>query len=80
MHDGVATRDVDVELIERVAAELLEVLLDFDLDIVTREIMPQRVAVRPELLADRREENLHRHARARKKRWALVPWGARRGK
>jgi hypothetical protein len=38
MNHGVAMRDVDVELVERVAAEVLEVLLHLHFDIVPREI------------------------------------------
>ena len=38
MHDRVAMGDVDVELVERVAAEVLEVLLYLNRDIVPTEI------------------------------------------
>jgi hypothetical protein len=34
MYNRIATPDVLIELVERVAAKVLEVLLDFDLDIV----------------------------------------------
>ncbi len=37
MHHGVAIRDIDIELVERVAAKVLEVLLHLHFDIVPRE-------------------------------------------
>ena len=38
MHHGVAMGDIDIELVERVAAKVLEVLLYLHLDIVPRKI------------------------------------------
>ncbi len=52
MHDRFALRDVVFEHMQRVAAERLEVLLDFDLDVRPSQRVAERVAVGPELVRD----------------------------
>ena len=64
MHHGVAMRDIDVELVERVAAEVLEVLLHLHFDIVPRQVRSQLIAIGAELIRNGREKNLRRHDRA----------------
>jgi hypothetical protein len=61
MHHGVAIRDIDIELVERVAAKVLEVLLHLHFDIVPREVGAQLFAISAELIRNGREKNLHRH-------------------
>ena len=55
--------DIDVELVERVAAEVFEVLLHLHFDIVPREVGAQLIAIGAELIRNGREKNLHRHDR-----------------
>ena len=62
MHDGVAMGDVGIELVERIAAEVLEILLHLHRDIVTRQIMDQQIAIRPELAGNGREKDADCHA------------------
>jgi hypothetical protein len=64
MHHGVAVRDIDIELVERVAAEVLEVLLHLLFDIVPRQVRSQLIAIGAELIRNGREKNLRRHERA----------------
>ena len=45
MHDSVAMGDVDVELVQRNAAEVLEVLLHLHRDIMPRQIMDEQLTV-----------------------------------
>ena len=66
MHDGVAMGDVDVELVERVAAEVLEVLLHLHCDIVPREVMDELIAIGAELVGNGRNQCVFRHS-ARKR-------------
>ena len=68
MHDAIAMRDIDVELVERVAAEVLEVLLHLHFDVVPREVGAELIAIGAELVGDRRQKDLHRfrHGRARR--------------
>ena len=61
MHDGVAMGDVDIELVERVAAEVLEILLHLHFDIVPREVGAKLIAIGTELVGNSREKNLDRH-------------------
>jgi hypothetical protein len=62
MHHRVATRDIDVELVERVAAEVLEILLHLHGDVGTRQIVDEFVSVGPELVGNRRKKDADRHA------------------
>jgi hypothetical protein len=64
MRHGVTVGDIDIELIECVAAEVLEVLLHLHLDIVPRQIRSQLIAIDAELIRNGREKNLRRHERA----------------
>jgi hypothetical protein len=50
MHNRVTVLDVDIELVERVAAESLEIFLDFHLDIMPCQIGTQLIAVSAELV------------------------------
>jgi hypothetical protein len=50
MHDGVATRDVEIDLVQRDAAMVLEVLLDLHLDVVARQVTAEQVAIVAELI------------------------------
>jgi hypothetical protein len=65
MHDRVAMGDVDVELVERIAAEILEVLLHLHGDIVPRQIAAQLIPVNPELVGNSRKKDADRHAARR---------------
>jgi hypothetical protein len=59
MNHGVAIGDIDVELVERVAAEVLEILLHLHFDIVPREISAELIAIDAKLVGNGREKNLH---------------------
>ena len=61
MHNRVAMGDIDVELVECVAAEVLEVLLHLYRDIVPREVMDELIAVGVELVGNGRKKNADRH-------------------
>src|SRR6516164_9522249 len=61
VHHRVAMGDVDVELVERVAAETLEVLLNLHLDIMPRQVAAQLITVEAKLVGDRREKDADRH-------------------
>ena len=63
MHDGVAMADIDVQLVQRVAAKALEVLLDFDLDVVALQVAREFVAVEAKFVRDGGQEDGDRHAR-----------------
>jgi hypothetical protein len=63
MHHGVAMGDVDIELVERVAAEVSEILLHLHFDIVPREVGAKLVAMGAEFVGNSREKNLDRHRR-----------------
>ena len=63
MHHGVAMGDIDIELVERVAAEILEILLHLHFDIVPREVGAQLVAIEAEFVGNSREKDLDRHRR-----------------
>jgi hypothetical protein len=58
MHHGVATGDIDVKLVERAAALVLEVLLHLHFDIGTREVGAQLIAIGAEFIRNGREKNL----------------------
>jgi hypothetical protein len=58
MHHGVAMGDVDIELVERVAAEVLEILLHLYFDVVPREVGAELVAIGAEFVGNSREKNL----------------------
>jgi hypothetical protein len=45
MHDRVAMGDIDVELVEHIAAEVVEVLLHLHRDIMPRQIMDEQITV-----------------------------------
>jgi len=45
MHNSVAVGDVDVELVERIAAEVLEVLLDLHRDVLPREVAVELIPI-----------------------------------
>ena len=53
MHDSVAMGDIDIELIERVAAEVLEILLHLHMDIVPFEIGAQQIAIGAKFIRNR---------------------------
>ena len=55
MHHRVTVRDIDIELVQRVAAKRLEILLNLHLDIMPCQIGTQLVAISPELVRNRRE-------------------------
>jgi hypothetical protein len=61
VHDRVASLDVEVELVERDAAVVLEILLDLHLHIVAREIVAKLIAVIAKFIRHRGQENPHRH-------------------
>jgi hypothetical protein len=61
VHHGIAMPDIDIELVERVAAEVFEVLLHLYFDIVPRQVRSQVIAIGAELIRNGREKNLHRH-------------------
>ena len=61
MDDRIAGADVEIELVERDAAVILEVLLDFDLDVVAREVAAKLIAIRAELVGNGGEENPNGH-------------------
>jgi hypothetical protein len=63
IHYRVAVTDVGIELVERVAAERLEILLNLHLDIVPRQIETQLVAISAEFIGNRRKKDADRHAR-----------------
>ena len=63
MHHRIAVRDIGVELVERVAAEVLEALLDLHRDVVPRQVAFELDAVSAELVRHRRQEDADRHAR-----------------
>ena len=64
VNHGVAIVDVRIELIERVAAEILEIILDFHRDVVPREIAIQLFAVSKELVGNGRKEDAYWHGAA----------------
>ena len=71
MHDDVAALDIIFEHGERVAAPRLEVFLDFDFDIRSRQRTAQRVAIIAEFVRYTREKELDvRHSPPP----ALWPW------
>ena len=72
MHHSVAIGDVDVELVERIAAEVLEVLLHLHRDIVTRQILDQEVKIGPELARNRRKKDADRRSALA----AILPQGS----
>jgi hypothetical protein len=45
MHHRVAVLDIDIELVEYAAAEVLEVLLHLHFDIVPRQVRSQLIAI-----------------------------------
>jgi hypothetical protein len=61
--DRIAGANVEVELVERDAAVVFEVLLDLDLDVVAREVTAKLIAIRAELVGNGREDNPNGHAR-----------------
>ena len=61
MHHAVAMGDIDIKLVERVAAEVFEVLLHLHFDIVPRQVGSQLIAIGAELIRNGREKNLRRH-------------------
>ena len=54
----------EIEQLERVAAEILEVLLHLHSNVLPREVMDELVAVVAKLIGNRREKNADRHAAA----------------
>ena len=62
MHDRVAMRDIDIELVECVAAKPLEIFLNFYLDIVPCQIGTQLIAIGAEFIGNRRKKDADRHA------------------
>src|SRR5690349_7274121 len=74
MHHRVAMRDIDVELVERVAAQPLEVFLDLHLDVVACQIDAQAVAVGPEFVGNGREEDADRHANPLPEQCGSISW------
>jgi hypothetical protein len=65
VHHGVAMRDIDIELVERVATEVLQVFLNLHRDTVPGQVDAQLIAVSPELVGDRRKKDAYRHAPSR---------------
>jgi hypothetical protein len=63
MDHRIAMRDIDIKLVERVAAEVLEALLDLHRDVVPRQVAFELDAVSAELVRHRRQKNADRHAR-----------------
>jgi hypothetical protein len=63
MHDRVAMRDIDIELVECVAAKRFEIFLSFYLDIMPCQIGTQLVAIGTEFIGNRRKKDADRHAR-----------------
>ena len=63
MDHRIAVGDIRVELVERVAAEVLEALLDLHRDVVPRQVAFELDAVSAELVRHRRQKNADRHAR-----------------
>jgi hypothetical protein len=61
MQHRVAMRDIDIEFVERAAAEVYEVLLHLHFDIGAREVRSQLIAIGAELIRNGREKNLGRH-------------------
>ena len=61
MHHRIALGDVDVELVERVAPWVLEILIDLDRDILPREVMDELIAVGAKLVGNRRKKDADRH-------------------
>ena len=61
MHHGVTVRDIDIELLERVAADGYEVLLHLHFDIGPRQVRSQLIAIGAELIRNGREKNRDRH-------------------
>ena len=52
MDDRLALVDIVFEHLQRVAAEGLEILLDFYLDVWPRQRLAQHIAIRAELVGD----------------------------
>lgn len=61
MHDRFAALDVGFELHQGVAAERLEILLDFQLDVRPRQRTAQCVAIGAKLVGYAGQEQLDRH-------------------
>ena len=71
MHDDVAVLDIGFQHGERIAAEVLKILLDLDLDVRPRQGAAQRVAIVAELVRHAGEKELNvRHSPPP----ALRPW------
>ncbi|MGA2493178.1 MAG: hypothetical protein ABSF67_09535 [Roseiarcus sp.] len=75
MHDAVAMRDIDVEFVERVAAEVDKVLLHLHFDVGPREVGAELIAIGAELVGHRREKDLHRFRHGRARRGLFPPSG-----
>jgi hypothetical protein len=73
MHDRVAMRDTGVELVQRIAAEVLEVFLHLHSDVLPREVMNEVIAVRAKLVGDRRKKDYDRHGGRRSLSVAILP-------
>ena len=61
--DEVAAGDIKVELLERRQTVRLEILLDLHLDVVSREVAAQRIAIVLKLGRHGRNEDRHGHRR-----------------
>jgi hypothetical protein len=73
MHHSVAIGDVCIELVERISAEVLKILLNLHRDIVTRQIVEQEVAIGPEPVRDGRKKDADRHGARRSLSPAILP-------
>jgi hypothetical protein len=74
MHDRVAMGDMDVKLVEGVAAEVLELLLDLNGDIVPIEIVAKLIPIGSELVGNGRKKDADRHgAPVRSRSGATLP-------
>jgi hypothetical protein len=73
VQDGVAMSDVDIELVEGVAAKIFEVFLHLHSDILPREVMDELIPVSPELVGNRREKDHYRHGGRRSSSAAILP-------
>ena len=62
MHDAIAMGDVDVELVQRVAAKVDEVLLHLHFDVVPREVLAQQITIAAAELVGDRERKIFTHS------------------
>lgn len=76
MHHRVAMGDIDIELVQRPAAEVVEVLLYLHLDIVAPQIAAQQIAITAEFVLrghNRRSKTLRPRQLSFQTQWVGVP-------